>query len=132
MPIFDSLNLVSVLLPHSSANGFELIGIRLLDALSQFQAREICPYEIGDENYKSKTLSLYGEPACCLVLRRLAAVSILTEYAMKLRRDREFEVIVTQSAPWTHRVIQARVFRVDTFLKRVVRMPFQQDLVRLR
>ena len=61
----------TVYLPHSSANGFELVGIRLVDALTQFQSREISPHACGDPLYNESVLALSGQAACCLVLRRL-------------------------------------------------------------
>ena len=97
----------TIYLPHSSANGFELVGIRLLESLSQFQAREISPHSCGSNDFNQSVHALTGQPAACLILRRLAAVAILSEYSEKLKRDRHFDIIVTTSAQWTHRVIQA-------------------------
>ena len=56
-----------------------------------------------------------------------AAVAILVEYGQKLKRDRHFDVIVTHSAPWTHRVIQA-FFTTDELPPKCDSMPIEHAL----
>ena len=74
---------------------------------SQFQAREMCPFELGDPRFLPTMISLYNQPACCIILRRFNAIQILLEYKKKLRTERKVDLTITNSATWTHRVIKS-------------------------
>ena len=92
---------------NTAANGFELIGIKYQKNLTQLQARGICPFELGDSRFLPRMISYYDQPCCCVILRRFNAVNILQEYRKKLKKEREVEIVITNSAPWTHHVIRS-------------------------
>ena len=67
----------------------------------------MCPFELGDPRFLLTMVSLYNQPACCIILRRFNAIQILLEYKKKLRTERKVNLTITNSATWTHRVIKS-------------------------
>ena len=67
----------------------------------------MCPFELGDPRFLPTMISLYNQPACCIILRRFNAIQILLEYKKKLRTERKVNLTITNSATWTHRVIKS-------------------------
>ncbi|KAM9346620.1 dynein axonemal assembly factor 8 [Symphorus nematophorus] len=57
--------------------GFELLGLKYLPALTQFQAQELSPYEVGEQFYHSSLDSLMSSPALMCALRQVNAFASL-------------------------------------------------------
>ncbi|XP_066530842.1 dynein axonemal assembly factor 8 isoform X2 [Hoplias malabaricus] len=56
---------------------FELLALKWLPTLSQRQAQELSPFEVGDRLWKSSVASLASSPALVCALRRLEAFKTL-------------------------------------------------------
>lgn len=65
--------------PGGSAeqDGFELLALKWLPTLSQQQAREVSPFEVGDTLWQSSLVSLAAAPALVCALRRVDAHATL-------------------------------------------------------
>nr|XP_055045650.1 dynein axonemal assembly factor 8 isoform X3 [Misgurnus anguillicaudatus] len=61
------------LLHKTGKEGFELLALKWLPSLSQQQAQELSPFEIGVREWQSSVLRLMSTPALVIALRRIRA-----------------------------------------------------------
>ena len=90
---------------ENSIFGFELVGLRHINQLTEFQARELCPYQIGDDQFNTSVNDIFSSPVMICILRRLNAITLLNQYKQKVKKSRNLDLIVSTSAVWTHRII---------------------------
>lgn len=57
--------------------GFELLGLKHLPALTQLQAQELSPYEVGEQRYRDSLDILMSSPAIVCALKQLDAFASL-------------------------------------------------------
>ncbi len=92
------------------SGGFELIAVRQIYAVNEFQAREIVNLDPTDKNYDERVNDLYDNPIMVLVLRRIQAIKFVEEYVNFVFAKRKIEMTYTDSASWTNRVINCVFF----------------------
>ncbi|XP_067089795.1 dynein axonemal assembly factor 8 [Osmerus mordax] len=62
---------------NAEEGGFELLALKWLPTLSRQQAREVSPFEVGDQLWQSSLAGLASSPALVCVLRRVNAYATL-------------------------------------------------------
>jgi len=92
------------------SGGFELVAVRQIYAVNEFQAREIVNLDPTDKNYDQRVNDLYDNPIMVLVLRRIQAIKFVEEYVNFVFAKRKIEMTYTDSASWTNRVINCVFF----------------------
>jgi len=64
---------------ENSIFGFELVGLRHINQLTEFQAREICPYQVGEDHFNAAVNRIFSAPVMICILRRLNAIPLLNQ-----------------------------------------------------
>ncbi|XP_030906217.2 uncharacterized protein [Melopsittacus undulatus] len=69
--------------------GFELLGLKWLSHLTQCQAKEVTPFEVGDTYWQSSLGTLMSNPVLVCALRRINAFRVLADALERLTQWRE-------------------------------------------
>ncbi|KAM6249800.1 dynein axonemal assembly factor 8 [Porphyrio hochstetteri] len=88
--------LCQILLPGDSNQsaegpdlGFELLGLKWLPHLTQRQAKEITPFEVGETSWQRSLDTLMSNPVLVCVLRHINAFKVLADALKRLTQCRE-------------------------------------------
>ncbi|KAM4632486.1 dynein axonemal assembly factor 8-like [Discoglossus pictus] len=72
------------LISEYGRQGFEILGLKWLPFLSRLQAKEITPYEVGDQPWQGSLEQLTSSPALLCALRRAHAFTALAQIIREL------------------------------------------------
>ncbi|KAM9555140.1 dynein axonemal assembly factor 8 isoform 2-T2 [Guaruba guarouba] len=75
--------------PEEPGLGFELLGLKWLSHLTQRQAKEVTPFEVGDTSWQSSLHTLMSNPVLVCALRRINAFRVLADALERLTQRRE-------------------------------------------
>ncbi|KAM9016116.1 dynein axonemal assembly factor 8 [Ara ararauna] len=75
--------------PEEPGLGFELLGLKWLSHLTQRQAKEVTPFEVGDTSWQSSLHTLMSNPVLVCALRRINAFRVLADALERLTQWRE-------------------------------------------